>query len=231
MKDLRQLHKEDRRNQILQAARDLVAVEGLNALTMRAVAERARLSVPTVYNLVGSRAEVLAALMDAGGDLLEDRLAESRDGDPVDRIVAASEALAAVVAPNVAVVTAVLASGLAGQPAEASTFGRFEHLVRQALVAARADGVLVRRADPDLLTERIVALAAGAVLAWATGHRDEARLGDDLVHGAMVVLVAHATDDHRQRLQRALDGRARRLTRRRAASGSRPATTSLAQAR
>ena len=72
--------------------------------------------------------------------------------------------------------------------------------------------MLERRAEPDLLTDRLVALAAGAVLSWATDHGDEVRLRNDLVHGAMLVMVAHATDEHRARLRRELDRRARHLT-------------------
>jgi AcrR family transcriptional regulator len=228
---LRQLHKGERRDQIIRAARGLLIEGGVGALTMRAVAERAQLSVPTVYNLVGGRDEVLAALMEAGGDLLDDLLVGSEGGDPVDRLVSTSEALATIVAPNIGVVAAVAASGLAGRPGEGTIFGRFEHLAHEALVVARADGIVVRQADPEVLTERLVALAAGAVLAWASGHGDEVRLRDDLAHGTLIVLVAHATDDHRQRLQRELDRRSRRLTRGRGASRPRPATTSAAEAR
>jgi AcrR family transcriptional regulator len=211
VQSLRDLHKDERRAQILRAARDLVADGGLDALTMRAVAQRARLSVPTVYNLVGSRADVVAALLDAGGDQLDALLVDSHAGDPVGRVVAASDALATVVTPNVTVVTAVLAGGVPGDAGEGGLFGRYGHVTRTALADARAAGVIERRADPGLLADRVVALAAGAVLAWATDHRDDGRLRDDLVHGAMVVLVAHATDDHRARLRRELDRRARRL--------------------
>lgn len=212
MQGLRELHKDERRAQILLAARDLVTDGGLDALTMRAVAQRAGLSVPTVYNLIGSRADVVAALLDAGGDQLVAQLADDQPSDPVGRLVAASEALATVVTPNIAVVTAVLTGGVDRHTSDQGLFGRYAQVARRALAEARAAGVLERRAEPDLLTDRLVALAAGAVLSWATDHGDAVRLRNDLVHGAMLVMVAHATDEHRARLRRELDRRARHLT-------------------
>lgn len=212
MQGLRELHKDERRAQILLAARDLVTEGGLDALTMRAVAERAGLSVPTVYNLIGSRADVVAALLDAGGDQLVALLADDQPRDPVGRVVTASEALATVVTPNIAVVTAVLTGGVDRHTSDQGLFGQYAQVAERALAEARAAGVLERRAEPDLLTDRLVALAAGAVLSWATDHGDEDRLRNDLVHGAMLVMVAHATDEHRARLRRELDRRARHLT-------------------
>ena len=130
MQGLRELHKDERRAQILLAARDLVTDGGLDALTMRAVAQRAGLSVPTVYSLIGSRADVVAALLDAGGDQLVALLADDQPRDPVGRVVAASEALATVVTPNIAVVTAVLTGGVDRHTSDQGLFGQYALVAR-----------------------------------------------------------------------------------------------------
>lgn len=222
MQSLRELHKDARRTDILRAARDLVAEGGIDALTMRSVAERAQVSVPTIYNLIGNRAQVLSALMDAGGDRLDDLLAGSTGADPITAMVEASEALATVVAPNAAVVAAVLNDGLGVPRVDEGLFARFRLLTVDALADAGGSGLLDRPADPELLTDRCVALAAGAVVSWATVHHDEDRLRDELVHGSLLVLAAHVGDDERPRVRRELDRRARRLVRRRTRPGQRP---------
>ena len=55
MQDLRAVNKQRRRRQILLAAHDLVGREGIQALTMRVLADEAQVSVPTIYALVGGR--------------------------------------------------------------------------------------------------------------------------------------------------------------------------------
>jgi AcrR family transcriptional regulator len=54
----------DRRQQLLQIARQLVAKEGMGALTMMALSERAKVAKPVVYSHFPNRAAVAIALLD-----------------------------------------------------------------------------------------------------------------------------------------------------------------------
>jgi len=54
-------HKAERRARILAAARQLIAERGFEGLTMRELARAGRVSVPTVYNLLGGKHAVLMA--------------------------------------------------------------------------------------------------------------------------------------------------------------------------
>jgi AcrR family transcriptional regulator len=54
-------HKSERRAKILKAARKLVEERGYDGLTMRDLADEARVSVPTLYNLFGSKDAILIA--------------------------------------------------------------------------------------------------------------------------------------------------------------------------
>src|SRR5512147_1654575 len=62
--DLRNTQKAERRERILGVAREIIAERGFEALTMRDLAHAARLTVPTIYNLVGSKEEVLFAAIE-----------------------------------------------------------------------------------------------------------------------------------------------------------------------
>ena len=62
----REQGKERRRRRILDAAAQLVEAEGLDGLTMRRLSDAAGVSYATVYNLVGSKEDVLVALLRSG---------------------------------------------------------------------------------------------------------------------------------------------------------------------
>jgi len=53
-----------RREAILREARVLIADEGFEALKIRDLAARAGLTVPTIYNLVGGKNEILTVIID-----------------------------------------------------------------------------------------------------------------------------------------------------------------------
>ncbi len=53
-----------RRETILRQARILIAQDGFEALKIRDLAARAGLTVPTIYNLVGSKNEILCVIID-----------------------------------------------------------------------------------------------------------------------------------------------------------------------
>lgn len=56
-------HKSERRTRILATARQQLAKHGYDGLTMRDLAQAARVSVPTLYNLFGGKDAILAAAM------------------------------------------------------------------------------------------------------------------------------------------------------------------------
>lgn len=60
----RERNKAHNRNKILVAARELLKDGGLEALSMRTLADRAQVSSRTPYNLFGSKTDVLLALLD-----------------------------------------------------------------------------------------------------------------------------------------------------------------------
>ena len=65
---LREVNIESRRQRILEAARSLIAGGGMQSLSMRKLAAESGLAVATLYNLYGSRDEILFALIQDGVD-------------------------------------------------------------------------------------------------------------------------------------------------------------------
>jgi AcrR family transcriptional regulator len=64
-----------RRRRILDAACQMLASGGMDGLTLRGVAERAGVTVPTIYNLLGAKEAVVAALIAEALDAQESAMA------------------------------------------------------------------------------------------------------------------------------------------------------------
>jgi AcrR family transcriptional regulator len=76
------------RAEVVSTARDLVLREGPDALTMRRLATELDVGTPTIYWHVGSRDELVAAVIDAQAAQLGERPVTGRT--PSDRVVAAA---------------------------------------------------------------------------------------------------------------------------------------------
>jgi AcrR family transcriptional regulator len=85
---IREKGKARRKQQIIQAAKHLLAGGGIEALSTRKLAEAAELSVHTLYALVGSKNAILEAVMaDNHNRVLADIL-EVDEQNPIDKIFA-----------------------------------------------------------------------------------------------------------------------------------------------
>lgn len=75
-----------RRDAVVAEARDLVASEGLEALSLRRLATRLGVTAPALYAHVVDKEDLLRALATAEFDRLVGRFAAVDEADPVDRI-------------------------------------------------------------------------------------------------------------------------------------------------
>ena len=210
MQTLRELGKQRRRDDVLVAARALVVEGGADALTMRALAARAGVSVPTVYGLIGGREAVIAAMLERGGDEFERALATA-DGDPIVRIHAALDVYAAGLDANQDVVRALMGPEVAGTDAPGAARHRLRTFCTDALRDAQGAGILDRACPAEELGAHLDALVLGAVTRWAGHPAGVDALTARLHHAAAMLLAAHARADARDRLRRACDRAARAL--------------------
>ena len=74
MNTTRSINMQKRRERILAEARAVLSSKGFEALNLRDLADLAGVTVPTIYNLIGNKEEVLNALMLGTFDDFEDEL-------------------------------------------------------------------------------------------------------------------------------------------------------------
>jgi len=74
LKERREREREERKRQILDAARSLLFSEGLQATSVNKIAKSAELGVGTIYFYFASKEEIFAALQEEGIDLLHNKI-------------------------------------------------------------------------------------------------------------------------------------------------------------
>lgn len=194
---LRDLNKAKRRDAILDAAVILLGTRDSSDITTEEIAALAGVSAATVYNLVGTRNELMYQLV---GRILTD-LAESLQAlDPGDPIAAAQLVVDHTVRAFVSnpsayrQVVAVTQRAAAAHPTpiEPSSF----QVV--AMRQAQTMGIIRNDIDASGLARQIFLSYTGAAMLWSSGRLDDAGLLTAARHGLFTALAAAATDDYRE---------------------------------
>lgn len=88
LKERREREREERRNQILDAARSLLFEKGLNATSINQIAKLAEIGVGTIYFYYKSKEEIFADLQEEGLELLFARIlrASNKDLPPDEKL-------------------------------------------------------------------------------------------------------------------------------------------------
>lgn len=195
MLGLRERSKLRRVDRILQAARDLLREGGGDVPTVEQVAERAEVATATVFNLVGTRENLWAALANEALAELEERVKALPDVDPhkrARRIVAMTvDLICADAAVNRAVLLHWHESG------RLLRHGPTRELLRCLEAAATARTI---RADVDRrrLSEMIAVACTGAVHQWAAGLIDDRTFKRRCRTAVDLVFAAAARTDEAQ---------------------------------
>jgi AcrR family transcriptional regulator len=192
---LHEENKAERRARIVAAARRLIAENGFPALNMRALADAARVSVPTLYNLFGSKHAILAAEMEDAFRSVAVAVAEVKRGDAVER---AAAFLKAGIRNLVSVpgyyreLALFMITSLETDELRHSIEDQYVALMAGNLRAGQADGELADWFDPDILARQMYFTFMLVVLGWARGELDDAKLRDVATYGQCMLLLGVA---------------------------------------
>lgn len=181
---------------MLDAALELFGRSDGPPVTTERIAELAEVSAATVYNLVGTREQLLIALVDR---LIGDLVA-SVPTEPPDPLTA----LRAVIAGSVEVLTArptayrrVVLELTAAASAAMHTKLSPAVPAAAAIRHAQAKGMVRDDLDPDALAAQVYLSYNGALLRWAAGALTDAGFRAAALHGLVTVLAASATSRSR----------------------------------
>ena len=207
MSGLRDRNKARRREAILDAALELLEGHDLESVTVEQIAERADVSPPTVYNLVGTRDQLLGALVDRVlNRLVEDLSAMAGDegSDPFEdaRFIVESSADAFIAESRAYRQIMRGAHGLSPTAPRAA----FDPSQLQVDAMRRAQDLGLIRDDLDAggLGRQIYLSYVAAMQGWANGMLGDRGFRLASLHGLAVVIAAASTDRYRDRAIREL---------------------------
>ncbi len=194
MSSLFETHKAERRARIQKAARRLVGERGYEGLTMRDLARAARVSVPTLYNLFGSKDAILVAELHEIANAIAAALPPpGTEGSFFARGMAGFDAGMAIIEyePEFfrAAIQMFLTSPVTSEMRH-RTEGAFIAIMQANLEAAKRAGQLVDWADPALVARHMHALHMATFLAWGLGQLDFATFRAATLSGTCHLLAA-----------------------------------------
>ncbi|NQY55882.1 MAG: TetR/AcrR family transcriptional regulator [Ilumatobacteraceae bacterium] len=199
MSGLRERNKAMRVDAILDAAVELLDDTGLDVVTTEAIAAKAGVAAATVYNLIGTRDDLLRSLVRRVVTDLVDAVAQATASD--DNPIAVAHL---IVDHSVAAFTShsdayrqVVAAGRSVDGQVGAEWVDPSQLQVAALRQAQALGVLRDDVDPEPLGRQIYISWIGAMDQWAHGLLDDQGFAVATRHGLLSVLAAAAAEPHR----------------------------------
>ncbi|MFK7998664.1 MAG: TetR/AcrR family transcriptional regulator [Polyangiales bacterium] len=194
---LLEVQKAERRQRILSEARTLVTERGWDGLTMRNLAEQSRVSVPTVYNLIGGKDALLDALMECLFLEVKDSI-EDEDGDVVTR----SRALwRAGLAPFIAApeysreLMCLFLSGAGGAELRRAQDARYTALVIELVQEGMDAGALLDIVDAEQLAWTMYTQWISQVIRWARQDIGLDQMIRDIDRGLCLLLLGVTTGE------------------------------------
>lgn len=200
----RAINMSKRRALILSCAQAIIAKQGFDALKIRDLAAQSKLTVPTIYNLIGGKNEILALMIE---DLVK-RLTAVQPQLPSDDIEKAFEnqidGFVELFASDESYYRAAFIagdrSGLFEQHSATGIFAQSVLLPIEACKSAVQAGLLNGGISSEQLGRQIYGCYRLARQDWALGHFDLEQFRRQALTGILVCLASDAVADFHQRL-------------------------------
>ena len=202
--DLVTEQKLERRERILEAARQLIAEHGYDGLTMRDLASHCRVSVPTLYNQFGSKGALLTYAVEAHfGGLLS--RAHTQRAHGVRRLVGVvdvcTEEMLRIPRYYRSLMSAFLGTAET-VPLQATLARELSTAIGETLAEMQQREQLEAWASPAVLARQITAACIASCIVWSLGGLDDRSLRAAMVHAATAMTLGAASGSTRGALER-----------------------------
>jgi AcrR family transcriptional regulator len=210
----REAAKGARRARVVDAARQLLREGGVEALSVKAVAARAGVSLSTIYNLFASKDAILTGVYDQDLLTFGALVSEARSADALERIFDALDIAAELYRADPAFYRAIMGRGAGGAPNAAREAWLEEpRMFWSGLLAQAVEEELLRPGlDLAVLSVLMNQVLAGVVAHWISGQVTEQRFATEARFAYASLLSAFARGEAGLRLRKMIESCHRRLS-------------------
>lgn len=213
----RQSQKEQRRQRILDAAEELIRESAGTEFLMTTLAERAGFSQATPYNLFGSKAGILFALLNRSVDeIFRDADLDNGETDPFERVLHAARVASGVFSADPGFYRPLYRYLLGVVDSEHRPAFMDRALVywKRALAGAGTAGLFSPELTRDEMARGIVVYFLGTLDLWVQDELDDREFDAQIQYGVACLLLGIADDAARPALKGHLRRAKQRLPRR-----------------
>ncbi len=216
--DTRSINKQRRRDAILGEAQRVIGDEGFDALNLRALADAASVTVPTIYNLIGSKDAVLMALVERAVVRIEEQLEDFESAPAIEQAEAVVIQSTDIFADDENFYRSAM---IAGEQVGYRSGKRLDsHWIdeRSTQMAANAcrtglgEGLLRGSIDSDMLGSQMYAIYRTCLHDWVHQRISIAEFRHNALQGFYVCLAADATPEFHSELVKKIEQLSRPAT-------------------
>ena len=195
-------NKHKRRDHIVACAGKIIAEDGLEAFTIARLAEQADVTIPTVHNLLGKRADILDTLVD---ETMSEVMAAATDlilrhhcggGNFINGLTSLLRQMSLCIAPR----SLQGMDKLFRTPVSHRDCGPGRNQARLICKNAVALGKLEGRIDEEQVATRLFSSQRLARLDWMHGYIDLETYRIQVLTGMLITLCADAAPDFKEEL-------------------------------
>lgn len=202
----RTANKLKRKDRILTCARQIIATQGYDALTLSQLADKAGVTIPTIHNLLGKKHNIIEHIVgdvvSRIGDVLSNQT-QTHD-DPIKTVHIFIDALLALYAKDEALYKAAFVAGerakLFEHRSAQGIFMRSLALAQQVCENAKENGYLEGRIRPNLLAEQMFGCQRLARHDWMNNYIGLGEYKSRVLSGMFAILAADATPEFKAQL-------------------------------
>ncbi len=200
----RTANKLRRKERILECARQIIATQGYDALTLSQLASDAGVTIPTIHNLLGRKSKIIEHLV---GDVIlriGQVLSRQTGDDPILTVQVFTEELISLYAKDEVLYKAAFLAGERAKLFEHQTpqgiFMRSLALATQLCQNAKIKGYLRGKIETNILAEQLFGCQRLARHDWMNNYIDLNMYKSRVLSGMFTILAADATPKFKARL-------------------------------
>jgi AcrR family transcriptional regulator len=194
-------NKARRREQILTAAKQLIAEAEDGDFSMEALAQTAGVAVVTPYKLFGSKGQVIGALHDWETGRFRARIGALEEPDPILMLLRSLDEAMNLHLSEAAYFKALSREAfVAGRPVRAASRSGLRRFFLENLVAISKAQLVNTRFNVHLLASVLESFYLACTTEWAIGRLRSDELRPRMAHGIGLILLGVVASSYRARL-------------------------------